>query len=237
MGCEVCDGLGYVALDVPVGDVRFGRLVLCPACGEAVLKARAAARMAGQRDRLRRFDGRNFAQSFGSFVVEGVSPQVVEAFYVACDYARSPSGWLVFSGTVGTGKTHLLMAILNAQPAEVQCLFVTTPNLLDLLRSGYKRGDYEALLRTCCEVPLLALDDLGVENGTDWAAEKLFQIVNERYQARRPLVVSTNVPVRELDPRLASRLSDDDLVTTVALYAPDFRQRRSAPGRVVEWKG
>lgn len=232
----MCGGLGVVRLDVPVGHPQFGRLQLCPECGPRRMQERVAAQMAEKRARLRAYDQRNFAQTFETFAVENVSPQVAEAFYVARDYARNPVGWLVLAGTMGTGKTHLLMAILNAQPQERQMMFVTTPNLLDMLRSGYKRGDYEDLLNICCNVPLLALDDLGAESATDWATEKLFQIFNYRYQARLPMVVSTNVPVRELEPRLASRLSDDDLVTALSLYAPDYRQRRSAPGRVMEWR-
>lgn len=222
--------------ELPVGHPQFGKLQLCPMCGPQRLQERAAAQMATKRARLRSYDQRAPAQTFETFAVENVSPQVVEAFYVARDYARNPAGWLVLAGTMGTGKTHLLMAILNAQPAERPTMFVTTPNLLDMLRSGYRKGDYEELLSICCNVALLAIDDLGAESETDWAAEKLFQIVNQRYQARLPLVVSTNVPVRELEPRLASRLSDDDLATVMSLYAPDYRQRRSAPGRVMEWR-
>lgn len=235
--CEVCGGLGYVGSDVPVGHPEFGRLRLCPVCGEERLRAQVVERMAAKRARLARYDQRDAGQTFATFEA-GINPQVMEAFYVAQDYARNPAGWLVLTGTMGTGKTHLLMAILNAQGEDVPSLFHTAPDLLDMLRSGYgAQQDYDELLRLCKTVPLLALDDLGTEKATEWANEKLFQILNHRYQQRLPLVVSTNVPLRELEPRLFSRLSDDDLVTQVTLYAPDYRQRERAPGRVVEWRG
>jgi DNA replication protein DnaC len=66
------------------------------------------------------------------------------------------------------------------------------------------------------------LDDLGTQNATPWAQEKLFQIINHRYVNRLPTVVTTNVDLQSIDGRISSRLKDDTLVQKVRITAPDY---------------
>jgi DNA replication protein DnaC len=68
------------------------------------------------------------------------------------------------------------------------------------------------------------MDDFGTHNATAWAQEKLFQIINYRYINRLPLVVTTNLLLEQIEPRIRSRLEDPDLVTGVYIQAPDFRR-------------
>jgi DNA replication protein DnaC len=83
------------------------------------------------------------------------------------------------------------------------------------------------------EAGLLVLDDLGAENGTAWATEKLFQIINYRYNFRMPTVVTTNSRLlSHMDERLASRLSDIGLVHTIVLEAQDYRKRHAGGAAV-----
>jgi DNA replication protein DnaC len=69
----------------------------------------------------------------------------------------------------------------------------------------------------------LILDDLGAHASTPWAQEKLFQLLNHRYNAQLPTVITTNQRLEELDPRLRSRLQDVGLVNHVLILAPDYR--------------
>ncbi|NIV30802.1 MAG: ATP-binding protein, partial [Anaerolineae bacterium] len=55
------------------------------------------------------------------------------------------------------------------------------------------------------------LDDLGVHSATSWAQEKLFQLLNHRYNHRLPTVFTTSVPLEEMDDRLRTRLGDPSL--------------------------
>ena len=57
-------------------------------------------------------------------------------------------------------------------------------------------------------VPILVLDDIGAHNGTPWAEEKLFQVVNHRYLNGLPTVLTSAVPLERLDGRLQSKLTD-----------------------------
>ena len=85
-------------------------------------------------------------------------------------------------------------------------------------------------METIREIPLLILDDLGAHNSTPWAQEKLFQIINHRYNNRLPTVVTTNQRLEELDPRIASRLADIDLSQRFEIPAPDYRSGQSGMG-------
>lgn len=144
--------------------------------------------------------------------------------------AHKPSGWLVLYGPPGTGKTHLVAAISNQLTSLPEAdrplsLFFTAPDLLDLLRSGYQQNDYHDMLRLCQSVEVLMLDDLGAERTNEWVREKLFQILDHRYQRRLPLVVVTNCALEELEPRIKDRLTDTALSTIVQIVAPSYRQR------------
>jgi DNA replication protein DnaC len=74
------------------------------------------------------------------------------------------------------------------------------------------------------DAPLLVLDDLGTQSSTPWAQEKLFQILNHRYNTRLPTVITSNYSPEEIDLRLRSRLADPSVATMVPVLAPDFRR-------------
>src|SRR5262249_22333796 len=87
---------------------------------------------------------------------------------------------------------------------------------------------YDALFDRVRHAGLLVLDDLGAENGTAWATEKLFQIINYRYNYRMPTVITTNSRLlSHMDERIRSRLADRGLVRWVAIEAADYRDRHA----------
>jgi DNA replication protein DnaC len=71
--------------------------------------------------------------------------------------------------------------------------------------------------------PLLILDDLGAQSTTPWAQEKLFQILNHRYNASLATVITTNVPLEQHERRICSRMLDQRLSTVFAITAPPYR--------------
>ena len=71
----------------------------------------------------------------------------------------------------------------------------------------------------------MILDDFGRQTTTPWAQEKLYQVVNYRYNARLPMVVTTNCSLDELDTPIASRLADPDISAVENIIAPDYRPR------------
>src|ERR671910_3321735 len=110
---------------------------------------------------------------------------------------------LWFDGPVGTGKTSLAVLVAKAaRDAGRSYALYPVPLLLAEIKRTYDRdsGDnYLAFFRRLCSVDLLVLDDLGAEKQTEWVLEQLFSIVNERWQDRRSVVVTTNIPDEDPD--------------------------------------
>jgi DNA replication protein DnaC len=142
-------------------------------------------------------------------------------------FARSPEGWLIFQGVNGCGKTHLAAAIANYQLAQGKpVLFVVVPELLDHLRSTFSpdsKISYDEFFEKLKETPLLILDDFGEQSATPWAQEKLYQLINYRYNARLPMVVTTCLSLEEIEPRISSRMVDPKISLVFNITAPDYR--------------
>jgi DNA replication protein DnaC len=227
--CEICSGLGYVRYDVPDNHPHFGKIFRCD-CRQAQADT---ARIA----HLRKVGGLEHLanKTFENFKPEGIGQSDIDrenlrsAYDFAVSYAENPHGWLVLKGGFGSGKTHLAAAIANVQiEAGRSVLFMTVPDLLDYLKASYgaspDEGDnFNRRFEQILSVSLLILDDMGTESPTPWAMEKLFQILNHRYTAQLPTVVSTNRELEQFDPRIQSRLADFDLSQVIAITAPDYR--------------
>jgi len=150
-----------------------------------------------------------------------------QAFNFARSFAESPEDWLLLTGGFGCGKTHLAAAIANEQVRQGHsALFVVVPDLLDHLRATYAPNSpvsYDKRLDEIRTVPLLVLDDLGTQSATPWAQEKLYQIINYRYNARLPTVITASDDFDAVDERLKSRLLDRARCTSLLIKAPSYR--------------
>jgi DNA replication protein DnaC len=173
-------------------------------------------------------------KTFATFSLDlpNLSEEQLSALRISYDralrYAENPDGWLLFQGNFGSGKTHLAVAIANHRLAKGDhVLFLTVPDLLDHLRATFGPSseiEYDDLFERVRNAPLLVLDDLGAESPTPWAQEKLFQLINHRYQHRLPTVITTNIEPGRLDPRVRSRLVDRQLTQSINMSLPDYRR-------------
>ncbi|MFC2055981.1 ATP-binding protein [Chloroflexota bacterium] len=149
-----------------------------------------------------------------------------KAFNLACDFAKSPDGWLVFQGDNGCGKTHLAAAIVNYRYQNKEsALFIVAPDFLDHLRSTFSpesKISYDQFFESVKNAPLLVMDDFGKQTTTPWAQEKLYQVINHRYNAWLPTVITTNCSTDELDSPILSRFIHPKLSTLFTIIAPDY---------------
>lgn len=219
--------MGVIKYAVEPSDKRFGKMFRCP---------NYPLEVDGERqERMRRLSNLDaFAdKSFDNFELNlpGYSDKELEslrlAYHTAKNYAEHSQGWLLLEGSYGCGKTHLAAAVGNARLKKGDMvLFVTTPDLLDHLRSSYApnaESGYDETFNRMRDTGLLILDDLGVENPSEWAQEKLFQLLNHRYSHNKATVITTNRDLDSLDPRIRSRLLDVNSVHHRIIHAPDYR--------------
>lgn len=223
----ICGGLGLVRYDVPVDDPRFGKMFRCPnnppeRDQDWHSKLRQVSNLSSLADKT--FD--NFVTN-ANMHTEKQQEILYFARNTARKFAQHMDGWLMLQGTYGCGKTHLAAAVGNYRLAQGDAvLFITVPDLLDHLRAAYgptSEIGYDETFVQVRNAPLLILDDLGVENPSPWAQEKLFQLLNHRYVNQLPTVITTNVNMDQFDPRIHSRLTDIALVHRIEMDVPDYR--------------
>ena len=207
--CAICRDFGFVRKEVSLDDPDFGKAIPCQ-CRQSEVRERLT-----RRSQI----GALAERSFDNFLPGGRGPlgehdrrKLAEALEQCKTYANDPPFWLLLCGPPGCGKTHLAAAITNRQiELGTEVFFSVVPDLLDHLRATFAPGgdiSYDELFETVRSSPLLILDDLGTQSSTPWAREKLFQILNHRYTANLPTVITTNESVSQLDERLRARLED-----------------------------
>jgi DNA replication protein DnaC len=225
--CPICKGAGFVRRDLPPNDPMFGRALVCK-CTKTKIDEQRQQRLIklSNLGMLTRFTFETFVFDHQKFSTKR-KISLENAYRTCRGYAEEPEGWLILMGTYGAGKTHLGAAIANYRIAQGKfTLFIVVPDLLDHLRAAYgprSQVAYDERFNQVRNVPLLILDNLGSQASTPWAEEKLFQLLNHRYNAGLPTVITTNQRLEELDPRIRSRLADPRLAKLLTIEGPDWQ--------------
>lgn len=219
--CSICKGAGFLRSNVPFGHPQFGKAVPCQ-CKEQERKRKRRNQLM-EISNLGAFANKRF-DTFDRRI-----PGLSEAFQVSVNFAKAPNGWLFLIGPNGCGKTHLAAAVANqCLESGAVVLFATVPDLLDHLRAAFAPDSnevYDQLFARMREAEVLVLDDLGTQQSSPWANEKLFQLLNYRYNSGFPTVITANSRgLQATDERIRSRLGDVSLVITLNLdRARDYR--------------
>lgn len=103
---------------------------------------------------------------------------------------------LVLWGDVGTGKTFFAACIANA--LVEQNVSVKMTNFSTILNDLFAESDKNKYLDRLNDHSLLIIDDLGIERGTEYALEQVYNVIDTRYKSGRPLIITTNLTLDEL---------------------------------------
>ncbi len=182
--CQICSGSGWIFEN----DGKTARAVRCKCQFKKFSRAYLEAAKIPPRYRNCKFSNYIPETEYQVLALK----ECKNFFYL---YPFVEKGLLLY-GPPGTGKTHLAVALLKnvIKYKGLRGLFCDFRELLLTLKSTYGSNESEfEVLKPVVDAPLLVLDDVGAERGTEWAKEKLALIINYRYTKRLPTVITTNL--------------------------------------------
>ena len=175
--------------------------------------------------------------SFEAIEAFGVSMFVREQVDEVKDYAsaftvRLQQGeGLFLKGPVGAMKTSLAVAVmLEALRAEKSAWFISIPSMTNAFFAAKTQSDdgWQQLAAKLRRVSLLLMDDFGAERKSDWLQAELESLIVDRYDAKRPAIVTTNLMSDELHARYSERVLDRfrSTMRVVTLDPPESLRER-----------
>lgn len=151
---------------------------------------------------------RNYVENFPQFLKEGRG--------------------LLFYGTVGTGKSFMSGCIANALIDKDYPVYMTSfTEIVNILQSRFE-GKQE-YIESFNKYALLIIDDLEAERDTEFVQEQVYNVINSRYRAGLPLIITTNLTLDELktpDSIRKSRIYDRLLEMCFPIEMTGKSQRR-----------
>lgn len=198
----------------------------CPTCNAEYHKAKEAAE--AKAEALRKIElskrlhesslipKRFKTCSFDNFIAtndgQAKALAIAKAYADSWEEMHERGAGLIFSGRAGTGKTHLACAIANAvidlaTPAK----FTTVTNMMRVIKETYAKDSTDSesdVLQKLSKVPLLVLDEAGMDYGTDFNKTLLFEVLNSRYENVNPTIILTNLDATALKEYLGERIID-----------------------------
>ena len=188
------------------GIVLMGRNrhpIECACCKAKREQQEVAIRQQKHRDLVRRLKAEGFSDTaMLNWTFEndnGHSPQMHHAhrYVEQWQTMRSENLGLLLWGGVGTGKSFLAGCIANAlMELEVPVRMTNFARIMNELNSSFSGRN--AVVDKLCRYPLLIIDDFGMERGTEYALEQVYNIVDSRYRSQKTLIVTTNLTLDEI---------------------------------------
>lgn len=148
---------------------------------------------------------RFFDKTFASYQVNNNNIKAFETakrFVQNFETANSRGTGIIFYGSYGVGKTHLACSIANELiKMQKSVIFGSTIKLLGIIKKSYKNEseeDESKIISEFINCDVLIIDDLGKEKPSEWGLEKLYYIINERYEHNKPIIITTNFSENQL---------------------------------------
>lgn len=142
----------------------------------------------------------------------------------------------IFVGRPGTGKTHLAVGIglYAMRKFHARVLFTTVQRAIRSIKDTWVKGAQQSeseAIADLVEPDLLILDEVGVQFGSDFERNTLFDVLNERYELRKPTIFLSNLASDELADFLGERVMDrlrEDGTNVVPFDWPSYRRQSSS---------
>lgn len=146
-----------------------------------------------------------------SEVIQWVRDVVTAAVEKRTRLAFAPTSGpsLTLLGKVGTGKTHQAYGAIRALTGSGLVLNWELATAADIYAGLRPRHgiDSESVYDRYADASLLVIDDLGAAKDSEWTEEINYRLINHRYERVMPTLITSNVPVAELKPKLGERVA------------------------------
>jgi DNA replication protein DnaC len=242
--CSLCGGSGMRLVERPDGD----RVAQDCACR---IERRAARMVAATRipKRYEHCSLDSFETAFPSATRSLKQAHLSARKFVESYPLETAGTGLLLTGSIGVGKTHLAVGILQALVTErgATGLFYDYRELLKQVQNSYNRQVQATeleILAPVFEAEVLVLDELGASKPTDWVWDTVAHILNTRYNDRRTTIITTNYAnagplgsIHEIKPRdsmreetLGDRIGErmrsrlQEMCVVIEMHGVDFRQ-------------
>ncbi len=229
--CGKCHTPRQVYIDI--GGARMVRNCLCKCRMEAynndvaAFEARKAEYAQNQRARAaiknRTYERWTFDQD------DGKEPKMakVRKYAENFDQALQNNIGLLLWGDVGTGKTYAAASVVNYLVAHGYRCYMTTFTELANTITGLRGDEKNEFIRSLNAFHLLVIDDLGAERQSEYMQEMVYQVIDSRYRAGKPVIITTNLTAQEItNPRDTSLARIYSRVTEMAILMQFTHQRR-----------
>lgn len=144
-------------------------------------------------DRFREVRLATFRQTKDNKKVFKVAKQYVDQFKKMYENRQG----IIFWGEVGTGKSYTAACIANE--LLDQKIPVVMTSFVKILQNIQGNQEEEKVVMSKLNIAsLLIIDDLGTERNTDYALEKVYNIIDSRYRIGKPLILTTNMTIKEM---------------------------------------
>ena len=176
---------------------------LCKCEAEKIKQEEERAKRKELEERIKRYRKMGFPESqmqywtfenddLGNEKLSNMAKRYVDNFR---EFYKEGKGLLLHGG-VGTGKTYIACMIANALIDKGYPVLVTNfARILSTLQGTFDKQEY---LDSLNQFKLLVIDDLGIERDTGYAKEQVFNIIDSRYRAGLPMIITTNLTMQEL---------------------------------------
>ena len=152
-----------------------------------------------------------------------------ESLSKVMDFADNPRGkGMVIHGVSGAGKTRALWLLLKRLSEQgVRYRYWQARKLADTLATSFKRNQHEDIMHRLQTIPVLVIDDLGKERGTERWETDLFDTVNTRTEYDRPIIVTTNLKSDDLIERYNDKELAEALIRRVFEFCTTVAFKRT----------
>ena len=222
--CPACHGAGFVHPLNQWGEPIYSQVVVCQARGcyndsvRGYTRSPQYGKELGVRPEEQTFE--NFKAAEGSH----------EALSVSLAFASRKADfiWLLVYGGTGNGKSHLCNAVARCMQNDgMKFRYIKAADIhAEVRRSVRDNTGKDTVLDIYKAIPVLIIDDYGVESGTDAQAANMEDILVTRYENLLPTMMTTNMDWSQLPERIASRFDDRQLSRRVHNEAPDYRAQK-----------